>query len=101
MKIQSNQYYNFQSNVVKRSNSSKNENVTKSVCQKRNFDELIIHSRPASVTEESFAADLSTKVSSEVKTASSDEKLDSLKAQIENGTYQIDLDAIVKKMLLG
>jgi Anti-sigma-28 factor, FlgM. len=100
MKIQSNQYYNFQSNMTKRSNSSKNEN-TKSVCQKRNFDELVIHSRPVSVTDESFAADLSTEVSAQVRAVSSDEKLDSLKAQIENGTYQIDLDAIVKKMLLG
>jgi len=101
MKIQTNQFYNLQPNVTKQSQSSKSENSAGAMYQKRNFDELVIHSRPAQVTDESFAKDVSTEVSAEVKAASSDEKLESLKTQIEEGTYQIDVDAIVKKMLLS
>jgi flagellar biosynthesis anti-sigma factor FlgM len=99
MKIQTNQFYNLQSNIKKQSQAANSQNSTSELHQKRSFDELVISSRPASVTDESFAKDVSTEVSAEVKASSSDEKLQSLKAQIEEGTYQIDFDAIARKML--
>ena len=100
MKIQSNQFFNLQSNMKKQTHAANSQNTTSELYQKRSFDELVISSRPAPVTDEGFAADVSKEISAEAKAVSSDEKLESLKAQIEEGTYQIDLDAIARKMLL-
>lgn len=99
MKIQANQFFNLQSNMKKQSQATNSQNTTSELYQKRSFDELVISSRPAPVSDESFAADVSKQVSAEAKATSSDEKLESLKAQIEEGTYQIDLGAIARKML--
>lgn len=101
MKIQANQFFNLQSNMKKQSQATNSQNTTSELYQKRSFDELVISSRPAPVTDESFAAEVSKQVSEEAKAASSDEKLESLKAQIEEGTYQIDFDTIARKMLLS
>lgn len=100
MKIQANQFFNLQSNMKKQTQAT-NSQSTSELHQKRSFDELVISSRPAPVTDETFAADVSKQISTEAKAVSSDEKLESLKAQIEEGTYQIDLGAIARKMLLG
>ncbi|MEA5083841.1 MAG: flagellar biosynthesis anti-sigma factor FlgM [Lachnospiraceae bacterium] len=101
MKIQANQFFNLQSNMKKQTQATNSQSSTSELYQKRSFDELVISSRPAPVTDESFATDVSKEISSEAKATSSDEKLESLKAQIEEGTYQIDLGAIARKMILG
>lgn len=101
MKIQGNPYFNLQSNVQKQSQATNSQNTISELHQKRSFDELVISSRPASVSNESFAEEVSKQVSNQVQMDTDDEKLKSLKAQIEEGTYQIDIDAIAKKMLLG
>lgn len=99
MKIQLNQFFNLQSNTKKQTQTASSKNSTSELHQKRSFDELVISSRPTPVTDETFVADVSKQVSAEAKATSSDEKLESLKAQIEEGTYQIDLGAVARKML--
>ena len=64
------------------------------------FDEIIIKSNPRDIEEHTFAKSLSRKLSSEVNTAASAEKIEQLQNQISAHTYHVDAYAIASKMLL-
>lgn len=65
----------------------------------KNFDELIIHSNNTA-SEDKFISDLTNKISKEVRTSASSYKMQDIQSQVENGTYQIGLDEVVKKLML-
>ncbi len=65
----------------------------------KSFDELIINSN-AALPEDKFVKDVSNKILKEISTPSDTYKIESLKAQIEDGTYQIMPEEIIRKMLL-
>lgn len=64
------------------------------------FDEVIIKSNPREIEEHTFAKSLSRKLSSEVNTIASAEKIEQLQGQISAHTYQIDAYSIASRMLL-
>lgn len=66
----------------------------------RNFDEITIHSKevPDDMT---FARELSKKVAKEASAPSDPQKVEEIRAQVQDGSYQIMIDEIAKKMLLG
>lgn len=66
----------------------------------RNFDEITIHSKDK-LDETTFARELSKKVMKEATAPSDPQKVEEIRAQVQDGSYQIMIDEIAKKMLLG
>lgn len=66
----------------------------------RNFDEITIHSKANLSEEEIFADSLSNRLLLEVKQPVSKEKISELQEQIQQGTYEVDLNSIVDKIML-
>lgn len=64
------------------------------------FDVITIQSNKRQIEERTFAEALSKEVISDIKDTASEEKLNDLKNQIALGTYQIDTNALVSKILL-
>lgn len=62
----------------------------------RRFDSVMI----SEVSGEKAALDLKSRLSYEVRTATSTDMVSALRAQIQNGTYQPDPMEIARKMLL-
>lgn len=87
--------YTNPSNVAKRDSSTANVQNNS-----RNFDAVTIQSDPTQVAERKFAGSLSASLSSEVRQPTAPEKIDSLKNQVEQGTYPIDAGEIASKILL-
>lgn len=97
MKIASNSLYtsyNIQKETARLQTSEKNQRKID-----RNFDKILIKSSSSSDSNDKFANDIAAKLSSEVRKPASSEQLKSLQQKVADGTYQIDLDAIVKKIL--
>ena len=88
------------SNEIIKSDSNSLKSPKAHTCTK-NFDEIIIQSRSASVSEDKFFNDVTTNMSKELRTPPSTDKLDELKQQIAEGTYQIGINEIVKKIFLA
>ena len=65
----------------------------------QNFDKILIQSTPSSDSNDNFVSNITSKLSSEVRKPASSEQLNELRQKVAEGTYQIDLDAIVKKIL--
>lgn len=65
-----------------------------------NFDEITIHSK-AAPDEATFARELSKKVLKEASVPSDPQKVEEIRAQVQDGSYHIMIDEIAKKMLLG
>lgn len=66
----------------------------------RNFDEITIHSKNTP-DEMTFARELSKKIMKEASAASDPQKVEEIRAQVQDGSYHIMIDEIAKKMLLG
>lgn len=66
----------------------------------RNFDEITIHSKNTP-DEMTFARELSKKVMKEASAPSDPQKVEEIRAQVQDGSYHIMIDEIAKKMLLG
>lgn len=99
MKITSNKFpglYSLTQNDIAKNSSiqSSKKKIVKS------FDELIINSSAAAISEDKFSKDVSNRILKEINTPASSNKIESLKAEIENGTYQIMPEEIVRKMML-
>ena len=97
MKIASNSLYtsfNIQKETARLHNSEKNQRRIN-----RNFDKILIQSTPSSDSNDNFVSNITSKLSSEVRKPASSEQLNELRQKVAEGTYQIDLDAIVKKIL--
>lgn len=100
MKISRNDIFNLQSSVKNQTKVSNSNFKDILKTKDKNCDEIIISSKTKPVDSDDFAKTLSNKISDEVKTPASKEKLESLKNQIDNGTYKIDAEEIVKKIML-
>lgn len=67
----------------------------------RSFDEISINAASPEASERKFADALTKALSADVRTSSTpEEKLNSLKSQIENNTYNVNVNAIASKILL-
>ncbi|MCI8835518.1 MAG: flagellar biosynthesis anti-sigma factor FlgM [Ruminococcus sp.] len=64
------------------------------------FDALIIQSDRRQIEEHTFAESVSRQLSSEAANTASPEKIQNLKNQIAEHTYQIDAQAIASRILL-
>ncbi len=100
MKISGNHFLNLQSNSTNKDKTTQSSTQNTSVSRAKNYDEIIISGKIDIPDQNSFIDELKNKISKEVATPCSEEKIADLKQQIEEGTYQIDIDQIAKKMLL-
>lgn len=66
----------------------------------KNFDAITISSRKT-IDADTFARELSQKILKEVSSPSDPQKVEELKTEVQNGSYQIVIDEIAKKMLLA
>lgn len=89
-----NKYTNLHLHTKEHSSDPAVSNMT------HNFDALTIQSNPRQIEERTFAGAVAKKISSEISRPVSDEKLQTLKSQIADGTYQTDSRAIAFRMLL-
>lgn len=97
MKITTTNFFTFtKAKDASRSRSASNHDQRVS----KNFDEISI-SRSSVNPEEAFAKDLASKLSTEVRTPTSTRTLEELRSQIENNTYQPDLDEVVKRLMMS
>lgn len=64
------------------------------------FDEILITSNSREVEEKKMTEELSKKVLSEVSASVSEEKISDLKQRVAYGTYQVDVDKLVERILL-
>jgi len=97
MKIASNSLhtsYTIQKETARLQTSEKNQRRIN-----RNFDKILIQSTPSYDSNDNFVSNITSKLSSEVRKPASSEQLNELRQKVAEGTYQIDLDAIVKKIL--
>lgn len=66
----------------------------------KNFDEIVI-SKKELVPEGKFISELKNRVLKEVSSPTSEKKLEELRFQIENGSYENGLDEVMRRMLLS
>lgn len=67
----------------------------------RNYDAIIIQSDSRQIAEKTFSSSLARAVSGEIRNAqASEEKIQNIKNQINNGTYQIPYEQIASRILL-
>ena len=85
--------YNIQKESAKLQIFEKNQKKT----SRSNFDKILIS--PSTDSNDKFVNDITSKLSAEVRKPASSEQLNELQQKVAEGTYQIDLDAIVKKIL--
>lgn len=100
MKVSLNSFFNLQANSKNIEKTSQTLSQSTTASRSKNCDEIIISGKSEKIEQPSFADELKSKISKEVNTPCSEEKIADLKQQIEAGTYQIDIDQIAKKMLL-
>ncbi|EXG83348.1 negative regulator of flagellin synthesis (anti-sigma28 factor) [Clostridium sp. ASBs410] len=74
--------------------------INASESTKNNYDEITIRSASLEAMDSKFAATLKDTLMKELKQPSSQEKLDSLKQRIGDGTYQVDANKIAERILL-
>ena len=71
----------------------------------RNFDEITIHaaavnSSDSTATETAFADALSKRLLLELRKPTSPQKVEELQQQIEQGTYEVDINRIADRIML-
>lgn len=100
MKVTLNSFFNLQPPNKNKEKTAQSPKENLSTTRNRNCDEIIIRAKHEKTEQSRFVGELKNKLSNEVNTPCSEEKIAHLKQQIEEGTYQIDMDQIAKKMLL-
>ena len=65
----------------------------------KNFDEIFIHKSQA-VPENKFISEVKNKIMNDIKSLHSEKEIEELKLQVEDGSYQIGFDEIIRKILL-
>ena len=66
----------------------------------RNYDAIIIQSDSRQIAEKTFSSSLAQAVSGEVQnTQNPEQKIQYIKEQVNNGTYQVQFDKIASRML--
>lgn len=100
MKISPNRFLNLQANTNTKDKVAPSSLQNTSANRASSRDEIIIRGKIEKPEQNSFVDELKNKISKEVAVPASEKKLADLKQQIEEGTYQIDIDRIAKKILL-
>lgn len=98
MRISSN-YFNtlYNTSMIRQNQDPSGINASES--SKNNYDEITIRSASSEALDSKFAAALKNMLMKEVKQPLSEEKLDSLKQKISDGTYQVDANKIAERIL--
>lgn len=91
----SNPYERLSSNIQKTSSDTPSTQESS-----RNFDELTIKSDPEKIAEKKFSDSVSSVLSSEIRKPTDESKIEALKNQVADGSYQVDPDQIAGKILL-
>ncbi|WP_352400307.1 flagellar biosynthesis anti-sigma factor FlgM [Anaerotignum sp.] len=100
MKVNLNNFFNMQPNNKSKEKPIQPPPPNVSTARNRNCDEIIISSKVEKVDQPTFIDELKNQILNEVNAPSSTQKITNLKQQIEEGSYQLDIDQIAKKMLL-
>lgn len=87
-------YTNNSESIKNDLNTSKDAKVSN---RSKSFDEIIIQAK-VNVPEDKFISDITTTLSKELRTPTPSNKLDELKMQIAEGTYQIGVNEIINKI---
>lgn len=66
----------------------------------RNFDAITINSENELSQEKQFAASLTSRLSIELRKPTNSGMIQDLQQQIEQGTYEVDVNSIVDKIML-
>ncbi len=66
----------------------------------KHFDEIKIQAKTTPDKEHHFATSLSERVSMELRQPTNSSRIEELKKQIEQGLYEIDLNAIAERITL-
>ena len=78
--------------------TAKNANTEKA--GRSNYDAIIIQSDSRQIAEKTFSSSLAQAVSGEVQnTQTPEQKIQDIKEQVHNGTYQVQFDKIASRML--
>ncbi len=86
----------FISGVAKKAQGDRVETADK---RNRQFDEIFISSNKLAEEEKKIEGGLVKKLSFELRQPTSQEKLDELKARIDQGTYEIDVNKLATSIL--
>ncbi len=98
MKISINNIAKNYSDLQIQSKETQKSLASLSESESSNFDQLLIRSNPKQIEEYSFMEGLSKNLSKEVSSSVKD--LEQIKSQVQNGTYQIDAQAVASRILL-
>ena len=98
MKISIDKMANYYSNVQNTKKPANNEKMPQTTG--RNFDEILIQTSSRKVEESQFVDHVSKSLLASVTAETSEDKIDMLKNQAEQGLYRIDSGAIASKILL-
>lgn len=98
---------NFDTNYISPYNNMK-KTITKAadtVKPTRNFDEITIHSAVVNPSDSAsaetvFADALSKRLLLELRKPTSTQKIEELQQQIEQGTYEVDINRIADRIML-
>ncbi|MDD4843171.1 MAG: flagellar biosynthesis anti-sigma factor FlgM [Anaerotignum sp.] len=101
MKVSLNSFFNMQSTNINKEKTSQPISQSNTVSRAKNCDEIIISAKIEKAEQPSFVDELKNRLTKEVAAPCSQQKIADLKQQIEEGTYQIDIDQIAKNMLLS
>lgn len=98
MKISMDKVANYYNSVQNKNKPAAKERVSQA--SGRNFDEIMIHTSSRKVEEGQFADQMSQKVMDRVMDKTSEDKIQRLRTQAEEGRYQVDAGLIASKILL-
>ncbi len=99
MKISLNNISNYRPELPPVKATAKAMNTEKA---NRNYDAIIIQSDSRQIAEKTFSSSLARAVSGEIRNAkASEEKIQNIKNQIDNGTYRIQFEQIASRMLFS
>lgn len=98
MKINFNTKYNISpyNKTVSRHSAS----VAEDAKAPQNFDGLILSSAPDISAEKAFADSLSSRLLLEIRQPVSTDVVKELQSQIEQGTYEVDMNSIADRIML-
>lgn len=72
------------------------------IASSKSFDAITIHADKAEIMDSAFAKKMSDKIKNEVRNVKEPgkERLDVLKRQIDSGEYKVNIDLLIKKIML-
>ena len=71
-----------------------------SLSSARSFDAVTIHADKAEIMDQTFAKKISDRLKGDVRKPVEKERLDSIKERIDSGTYEVDKDMLIKRLML-